>query len=255
MKRTHYENGFWSERNENELKYGKGKISKSKTFCSNSKIVELSSTTQNFLRVKGVDPSKFIGIQGGNLLGDWIAKIFIGEVEECIKAAKKMAKIKEEAKAEALKKEIKAGKVYRVAVDTLQDGASLSYCRDTENGIIKVGNDEKINREAIFDVIGTERRADGELHGCDNLVWKITDKEYEQIIAKNAELNSTEPKTTKGAEIKNKIEDGYCTKCQSYCFGDCDNKYAKNPFEAAAGLAKREVKLSETADANPLDEA
>jgi hypothetical protein len=94
-----------------------------------------------------------------------------------------------------------------------------------------------INTQAVLKVIG-ERKPDGMFRGCSNQVWIITQAEWNEIIKHHAKAENirlekqAEIKKQTLADIRHKVENGFCFSCESYCYGDCGN-YSNDPMVKA----------------------
>jgi hypothetical protein len=81
------------------------------------------------------------------------------------------------------------------------------------------------------------RKSDGQFDGCDNLAWIITEAEWDSLSKTSAQptamiLDAVETAQSEhdGEKLalgeqddRNRNHPGYCTKCHTYCYGDCES--------------------------------
>lgn len=243
MEKKTYETGLWSIRENDLLTWGNGNKQKSHRFNAGDTINDVPPAYHAIIRKAGHTPDMFCSA-GSEI----ITRTLIPEIEACIDAAKQ---IKETKKAHQ-KAELEAAKIngvaFRTAEITAQYGAELCWARrltdeekkdyaDWYQDLCMVGfaGDKKIkvDEEAIRQVIG-DRNPDGQFNGCSNYAWTITAEEWDKIIALNTRIMDLKAKTKEefeaweAADIKHKIETGYCFNCETWCHGACGN-YSNDP--------------------------
>ncbi len=243
MSRIEYPSGAWSERDGSLLTWGRGEKSLKERFRSDTKITDLAPYQIASIKKTGKDPALFCSA-GSVILG----KIFIPEIEACIAHAQEEEKSKRDADKAVFDAAVESGEAFRTAEIADQYDAELHWARrlredekakysDWFHDICMVGfaGSERIvvEREAINQVVG-DRRSDGQFNGCSNQAWIISEDEWIRIIALSAEIKQRKAQgranfeAEEAADIKRKIETGYCFACESYCHGDCGH-YSSDP--------------------------
>jgi hypothetical protein len=249
MERKTYPSGMWSERDGSLLKWGKGDKSKVERFEAGSIFVDVLPVYQKMIRDAGQQPEQFCMVQSpGSHGGPIVARTLIPEVEACIAHAQAEKDAREKADRNRFEAALSSGEAFCTAEIADQYGGELAWARrfreeekteyadwfrDLGMTSFSGAPHIKVNREAIRQVVGS-RKPDGKFCGCSNRAWTITEQEWDQIIALSAEMNVKKAEKEKAfeaaeaADIKKKIETGYCFYCESWCNGDCGH-YTNDP--------------------------
>ena len=98
-------------------------------------------------------------------------------------------------------------------------------------GLVGIPDTEKVEvREFAIEQIIADRQSDGEFLGCRNKAWTITAKEWGAIVTKSKEIDERIAKKSAENETQMRADQdarnnhpGWCEKCQSYCYGDCES--------------------------------
>ena len=87
------------------------------------------------------------------------------------------------------------------------------WCRETM--LISLGGEQIVNRTNTVNIV-IDRTPDGSFPGCNNRGYLISDDEWDAIISEQIG----------GKQTQNNVlpnhSNGYCDKCHTYCYGDCD---------------------------------
>jgi hypothetical protein len=104
-------------------------------------------------------------------------------------------------------------------------------------GMVSVDDAVDVN-ERIARKMVDGRKSDGQFMGCDNLAWTITEDEYNQLSQSVAQPRNNAPLTIEETaqsehnsetlalqeqDKRNRGHNGYCPKCHTYCYGDCES--------------------------------
>lgn len=250
--KTHYPSGLWSERDGSLLRYGKGKKELSIRFSPDDKIQDLPAAYAADVRKAGYQPADFC-LCGGRPL----ARSLIPEIQACIEHAKAQKQAELEASRRFFEDCVASGKAFRVAESTAQYGAFLQWARYAEPGegyrqgvMFGLADQEqiKVHHQAISRVIG-DRKPDGTFPGCQNDAWIISEQEWDRITEESQkiklELEAARKRfeAEEQADIRMKIDTGFCFSCGTWCHGDCGH-YSNDPTTQYRRDAKQAMRES-----------
>jgi hypothetical protein len=237
MNRIEYPSGLWSERDGNLLTWGKDGNTKKNRFSADDTITDVGAYYQRVIREAGKDPSLFCS--AGSEIA---AKVLIPEIEACIQFAKDQDAAKYAAEKAVFDAAVESGEAFRVAEIPEQYEAEVLWARKSKPGdgyaewvIFGFAGSPRVEveKEAIRKVVAG-RKSCGQFPGCSNTAWEISAEEWDKIIALSAEMKIKKEEARRAfdaeeaADVKRKIETGYCFACESYCHGDCGH-YSSDP--------------------------
>jgi hypothetical protein len=228
---------MWSERDGNLLTWGKDGNTKKNRFAADDKITDVGAYYVRVIREAGKDPSLFCS--AGSEIA---AKILIPEIEACIQFAKDQDAAKHADEKAVFDAAVESGDAFRTAEIPEQYDAEVLWARKSKPGdgyaewvIFGFSGPPRVEveKEAIRKVV-SGRKSCGQFPGCSNTAWKISADEWDQIIELSAAIRRHKDaskerfETEEAADVKRKIETGYCFYCESYCHGDCGH-YSSDP--------------------------
>ena len=235
--RIEYPSGAWSERDGSLLTWGRGEKSLKERFRSDTKITDLAPYQIASIKKTGKDPALFCSA-GSVILG----KIFIPEIEACIAHAQEEEKSKRDADKAVFDAAVESGEAFRTAEIADHYDAELHWARKSKPGegyaewvVFGFAGSPRVEveKEAIRKVVAG-RKSCGQFPGCSNTAWEISADEWDQIIELSAAIRRQKDaskerfEAEEAADVKRKIETGYCFACESYCHGDCGH-YSSDP--------------------------
>jgi len=237
MSRIEYPSGMWSERDGNLLTWGKDGNTKKNRFAANDTITDVGAYYHRVIREAGKDPSLFCS--AGSEIA---AKILIPEIEACIAHAQEEEKSKRDADKAVFDAAVESGEAFRTAEIADHYDAELHWARKSKPGegyaewvVFGFAGSPRVEveKEAIRKVVAG-RKSCGQFPGCSNTAWEISADEWDQIIELSAAIRRQKDaskerfEAEEAADVKRKIETGYCFACESYCHGDCGH-YSSDP--------------------------